>query len=141
MKLPRQRHRAPAMQVFLPKLEPDAPFVTVARHAATDVHANVHVDRYEELHPAVEQPRLDYQSGRQPYVVWGFRRYVRTGMAAADPFQGRWAYVGKLLNTYKDRYRMTTGQGRTGVAFVYPQFGTKPLRVPLGRATVGPGGR
>ena len=85
-----------------------------------------------QINPAVEQPRLVFNSGAQPIIRWGYRRFVRTFMAAAPRFYGRWFFAGTQVNQFVARGRMTGVITRQGTTYVSPRFQTGPRAIPLG---------
>jgi len=85
-----------------------------------------------QINPAVEQPKLVWNSGAQPIIRWGYRRFVRTFMAAAPRFYGRWFYAGVDMNKFVQRGRMTGVTTRRGTTYIAPRFQTGPRAIPLG---------
>jgi len=85
-----------------------------------------------QINPANEQPKLVFNSGAQPIIRWGYRRYVRTFMAAAPRFYGRWFYAGADINKFVQRGRMTGVPTRLGTTYLAPRFQTGPRAIPLG---------
>lgn len=86
----------------------------------------------EQINPAHEQPKLIYTSGAQPFIRWGWRRYVRTFMSASPRFQGRWFYIGVIQRQYTERARMTGVATRQGTSYTYRRFKVSPRTIPLG---------
>ena len=62
--------------------------------------------------PVNEPPRLVVNSLAQPFLRWGHRRIVRTHMHASMPFQGRWAFAGKMLGRFVERPKLAGVQSR-----------------------------
>lgn len=85
-----------------------------------------------QLNPAHEQPKLIFNSGAQPIIRWGVRRFVRTYMSAGPRFLGRYAYVGVLIRTYTERTRMTGVVTRQGTTYRYPRPRVGPRVIQLG---------
>lgn len=85
-----------------------------------------------QVNPAHEQPRLDFTSGRQPFIRWGVRQWTRTGMTASPRFFGRWFYVGQIQRAYTERARMTGNPSRLGTTYMVPRFTTGPRTIVLG---------
>ena len=85
-----------------------------------------------QINPAMEQPKLVFNSGAQPIIRWGYRRIVRTMMAAGPRFYGRWFYAGKIENQFVARGRMTGVPTRLGTTYLAPRFQTGPRAIPLG---------
>lgn len=77
----------------------------------------------EVVQPVHEQPRLVLNSAAQPLVRWGHRRIVRTHMRASMPLQGRWAFVGTLVNRFLQRAKISGVQSR-GVTYSYSPWQT-----------------
>jgi len=61
---------------------------------------------------------------------------VRTFMAAAPRFYGRWFYVGAIKNQFVARGRMTGVTTRLGTTYQSPRFQTGPRAIPLGTRRV-----
>jgi hypothetical protein len=95
------------------------------------VFAHVTSD-FIQLNPAHEQPRLIFNSGAQPIIRWGFRRFVRTFMTAGPRFYGRWFYSGLQMNQFVQRGRVTGIPGRLGTSYYTPRFQSGPRVVVLG---------
>jgi hypothetical protein len=85
-----------------------------------------------QVNPASEQPRLIYNSGAQPIIRWGYRRFVRTFMAASPRNMGRWFYAGTTVNQFVARGRMTGVTTMRRPANTYPRFQTGPRTIQLG---------
>jgi hypothetical protein len=85
-----------------------------------------------QINAAPEQPRLVFNSAAQPIIRWGYRRMVRTLMAAAPRFYGRWFYAGTQVNQFVARGRMTGVTTRQGTTYLAPRFQTGPRAIPLG---------
>lgn len=85
-----------------------------------------------QINPVNEQPKLVFNSGAQPIIRWGYRRFVRTFMAAAPRFYGRWFFAGVDTNKFVQRGRMTGVTTRRGTTYLSPRFQTGPRAIPLG---------
>jgi hypothetical protein len=85
-----------------------------------------------QINAAAEPPRLVWNSGAQPIVRWGWRRFVRTFMAAGPRFSGRWFYAGTQVNQFVARGRMTGVTVRRGTTYISPRFQSGPRAIPLG---------
>jgi hypothetical protein len=85
-----------------------------------------------QINPASEPPRIVWNSGAQPIIRWGFRRIVRTFMAAGPRMYGRWFYAGVQINNFVARGRVTGVPQRLGTSYSYPRFQTGPRVIPLG---------
>lgn len=85
-----------------------------------------------QINPAHEQPKLVFNSGAQPIIRWGYRRIVRTFMAAGPRFYGRWFFAGVIQNQFVARGRMTGVNTRQGTTYLAPRFQTGPRAIPLG---------
>jgi hypothetical protein len=85
-----------------------------------------------QINPASEQPKLVFNSAAQPIIRWGYRRIVRTLMAAGPRFYGRWFYAGTQINQFVARGRMTGVTTRRGTTYLAPRFQTGPRAIPLG---------
>ena len=85
-----------------------------------------------QINPASEPPRIVWNSGAQPIIRWGFRRIVRTFMAAGPRMYGRWFYAGVQMNNFVGRGRVTGVPQRLGTSYSYPRFQTGPRVIPLG---------
>ena len=88
---------------------------------------------FQIIPPAHEQPRLDFTSGRQPFVRWrAIQRWSRTFMSASPRFGGRWAYVGYIQRQYAERPRLTGVATRLGTTYQYPRRISAPRSIILG---------
>ncbi len=85
-----------------------------------------------QINAANEQPKLVWNSGAQPIIRWGYRRIVRTFMAAGPRFYGRWVFAGTIRNQFVARGRMTGVPTRQGTTYASPRFQTGPRAIPLG---------
>lgn len=85
----------------------------------------VHTQNPVAVNPVLEQPRLDWQSIRQPITIEGWRRWVRTFMKAAMAFQGGTFEAPVILQQFKDRDKMAGGMAR-GYTYQYTQASTGP---------------
>ena len=86
-----------------------------------------------QINPAHEQPRLVFNSGGQPIIRWGFRRYSRTFMTAGPRFYGRWFYLGQQMNQFVARPRITGVPTRLGTTYSVPPFIAGPRAIQLGQ--------
>jgi hypothetical protein len=89
-----------------------------------------------QINAAHEQPKLVWNSGAQPIIRWGYRRFVRTFMAAAPRFYGRWFFAGTQANQFVMRGRMTGVTTRRGTTYLTPRFQTGPRAIALGTRRV-----
>ena len=85
-----------------------------------------------QVNAAPEQPKLILNSAAQPIIRWGYRRIVRTMMAASPRFYGRWFYAGTQINQFVARGRMTGVPIRLGTTYISPRFQTGPRAIVLG---------
>ena len=89
-----------------------------------------------QINAAHEQPKLVWNSGAQPIIRWGYRRFVRTFMAVSPRFYGRWFFAGTQVNQFVMRGRMTGVTTRQGTTYLTPRFQTGPRAIPLGTRRV-----
>jgi len=83
-----------------------------------------------QINPALEQPRLEISSARQPFIRTHHNaRFVRTFMTASPRFQGRWIYVGYIQRQYAERTRITGVPTRLGQTYSYRPAKLVPPRV------------